>query len=86
MVETAMELRQRQNKILFVVDGHIHVDDAENREDLALEVNSPTNLAARKILCSFLKTRKLIGDLTYNQNSLLLLVIEEIHGSKPKRH
>ena len=48
MVETAMELRQRQNKILLVVNGHIHVDDAENREDLALEVNSPTNLAARK--------------------------------------
>ena len=23
----------RQNKILFVVDGHIHVDDAENSED-----------------------------------------------------
>ena len=47
-----MELRPRQNKILFVVDGHIHVDDSENREDLALEVNSPTNLVARKIICT----------------------------------
>jgi hypothetical protein len=32
-----MELRQRQNKILFVVDGHIHVDDAKNREDSVIE-------------------------------------------------
>ena len=39
MVETARELRQRQNKILLVVDGHIHVDDAKNREDLAIETD-----------------------------------------------
>jgi len=26
-------------KDLFVVDGHIHVDDAKNREDLAIETD-----------------------------------------------
>jgi hypothetical protein len=32
-------VRTEQNKILFVVDGHIHVDDAKNREDLAIETD-----------------------------------------------
>ena len=32
---------------LFVVDCHIHVDDAENRVDFAIETDSPTNLARR---------------------------------------
>jgi hypothetical protein len=67
--------------------------NAKNSEDLAIETDSPTNLDARThfararkhtgLLREFLKDEKVFGDLTYNQNSFLLMVIEEsIKGEK----